>query len=393
MDTKPVKTAVVGCGAISSTYIPNLMHLFSIIELAALCDVRPEAARGQAEAFGVGRVMTPEEVESAGDIELVVNLTGPGAHYDVTKRMLLAGKHVFSEKTIAATVEQGRELAQLAQERNLTLGVAPDTVLGAGLQTARKVLDAGLIGTPTSCVACANRNQMLNSELFPFIRQSAAGAFPYDVGVYYVAALLSLLGPVSSVTGLAAKAPRRPRQVLHNGGDADGWEMPGVDLLAGSLQFESGVLGSVHFDGTSINTEQPLLVIYGTQGILRLGDPNRFDGAVTLVRPEAEPGEIPFTHGFGGRPVEGGVAGAQGHRGVGAAEMAWAIRERRAARCGAAFGLHTLEVLQGLERSAGSHQPWAPASTFTFEPLAAGFYDTTFGGLLRADAESSLRMR
>lgn len=393
MPIQPVKTAIVGCGAISGTYIPNLLNLFSIIDLVALCDLIPAAAEKRAKEFGVARVMTMEEIEASPEIELVVNLTGPDAHYDVIRRMLFAGKHVFTEKTLAANFEQGSELTALAREKGLYLGAAPDTILGAGLQTARKILDAGLIGRPTSCVACANRDHLLNSELFPFIQRSAAGAFAYDVGVYYVAALLSLLGPVKTVFGFSAKAPEHHKEVLFLNAGKDGWQMPGTDLLAGTVAFENGMVGNFHFDGLSINQEQPILTIYGTEGILKLGDPNRFDGSVTLIRPEAEPCVLPFTHGYDGTYLEGCAEAGRGHRGVGAAEMAWAIREKRACRCSADFALHTLELLQAMERSAQEGKPWQMRSHFSIAPLASGYYNTTFGGILRADAENSLRMK
>lgn len=386
----PVKTAIVGCGAVSATYIPNLMHMFSIIELTAVCDIVPQVASDRAEEFSVPAVMKLEELEKSTDIELVINLTGPDAHYEVTKRMLLAGKHVFSEKPLATTYEQGCELVQLAKGKGLLLGVAPDTILGAGMQTARKMLDAGMIGQPTSCVACANRNHALNSELFPFIRRSAAGSFPYDVGIYYLTALLSLLGPVRTVIGFENCISHHKKQILSTDGPDEGWEMPGIDMMAASLKFQNGVLGSIHFNGASINTEQPLLIIYGTQGILQLGDPNRFDGSVTWIRPESEPCKVPFTHGFNGRPLPGNGGSNLGHRGIGAAEMAWAIRQERQPRCSGNLGLHALEVLQGLEYSAKEGKAYHVTSSFTLSPLAAGFYDTTFGAMVRADAELSL---
>ena len=172
-----VKTAVIGCGMISNIYIRNLKHLFWICDLAAVCDINPAAAREKAELYGVERIMTIDEIAESDEIELVVNLTGPAAHYDVIKRMLLAGKHVFTEKMLVTDLAQGREVVALAREKGLYLGVAPDTVLGAGLQTARRAIDSGWIGTVTSCQATINRNQPLNSERFRFLR-GEGGALP-----------------------------------------------------------------------------------------------------------------------------------------------------------------------------------------------------------------------
>lgn len=391
MRIKKVKTAGIGCGVISETYIPNLMNMFQIIDLIAVCDMFPAAAKKRAEEFGISQVLSVDEIEASQEIELVINLTSPDAHYEVNKRMLKAGKHVFSEKTLAATIEEATELTALAKENGCYLGAAPDTVLGAGLQTARKMLDAGMIGKPVSCVALANRNHTLNSELFSFVQRGAAGAFPYDVGVYYIAALLSLLGPVTAVSGEVTADRWHTRQIFYRNVDKTGWELPGVELMTGTLRFASGVLGSVHFNGMSINEEQPMILIYGTEGILKLGDPNRYDGGVTLIRPENDPCVLPFTHGFGGKPIEGCATTGMGCRGLGAAELAWAIREERQPRCSADFALHTLEVLQGLERSGQNGMLSYPGSNFRFDPLPSGYYDYTFHGALRADAEFSLK--
>lgn len=391
MSVKAVNTAVIGCGGISRTYIPNLKEFFSIIEVTAVCDAVKECARKRAEEFGIPQVLTMEEVEQSADIELVINLTSPDAHYEVTKRMLLAGKHVFSEKTIAGTVEQGRELMELSHSRGLYLGTAPDTVLGAGIQTARKILDAGLIGRPVSAAACISRSQGLNSELFPFIQHSASGCFPLDVGVYYVAALLCLLGPVKQVTGYALPAPVHNKRLLNITGDKENWTLPGNNLMSGSLLFENGAAGSIHLDGTSINTDYNILTIYGTEGILKLGAADQFSGAVTLITPENGTCNIPFTHGFAEESVRKADPERLGYRGVGAAEMAWAIREQRPARLSAEFGLHTLEVLRGIETSAREERFYHMTSSFEMKPLPSGFFDTIFGGRAIAGAEGSLR--
>ena len=155
-----------------------------------------------------------------------------------SRRALLAGKHVFTEKLLCFNLEEGKELVRIAKEKNLYLGVAPDTFLGAGLQTARKVLDSGLIGKPTSCVACINRNQALNSEGFRYIRYTG-GSFPYDIGVYYMTALLSLLGPVKKLAGFAAPAPTHQGRMFWNGNYGEEWDLVGNNIQAGSLLFEN----------------------------------------------------------------------------------------------------------------------------------------------------------
>lgn len=215
---RKVSTAVVGCGMISNIYLKNLKNLFSIIDLVAVGNRSRAAAEEKARTYGIDRVMTVDEIAASDEIELVVNLTPAFSHYDVIKKMLLAGKHVWTEKTMTITVDQARELVELADKKGLYLGVAPDTVLGGGLQTARRAIDTDMIGAVTSGVAVINRDQALNSEYFAFLRGDG-GSLPYDVGVYYIGALLSLLGPVKAIRAFGAPAPVHEPEFLYANGD------------------------------------------------------------------------------------------------------------------------------------------------------------------------------
>lgn len=247
---KQVKTAVVGCGMISNIYIKNLQNLFSVIDLVGLCNRSPRAAEEKSAFFGIP-VMTLDEIKADPSIELVVNLTGPTEHYAVVKDLLLAGKHVYTEKMLCLELEQGKELVRLADERGLYLGVAPDTFLGAGLQSARTNIDRGLIGRVTSVRAAINRSQALNSELFGYIRKPGGG-FAYDVGVYYLTALLSLFGPVKKLAAFASEREEHRAQLFYTGRGGETWPIADRNLYTAALQFENGVLGTVHFDGESI---------------------------------------------------------------------------------------------------------------------------------------------
>lgn len=393
MDTvKKVKTAVVGCGMISNIYIKNLKHMFSIIDLVAVCDINPEAAKEKAEAYGVEKIMTLEEIAASEEIELVVNLTGPGAHYSVIKTMLLAGKHVYTEKMLTPTLAESRELLNIAEEKNVRLAVAPDVVLSAGVQTARKVIDSGMIGKITSCVASINRNQSLNSEIFRFLRGNG-GALPYDVGIYYIATLLTLIGPVKAVRGFGAPAPVHNARMLKKAAYGDSWQIPGNNVMVGALEFANGALGSVHFDGNSISEERSVLRIYGTEGILELGDPNTFGLSVKLIKPENGECEIPHTHGYNGTPLVPDPTVfdySYGHRGIGVAELAWAIRRNRPHRLSKEMGYHAQEILCGLDVSCETGDTYYTESVFEISPLKSGYLSTILHGALQVDAELSL---
>ena len=387
---RKVKTAVIGCGRISNIYIRNLKKLFYITDLVAVCDISEEAAAHQAGFFGVDRVMTIDEIADSEEIELVVNLTPPEAHYGIIRRMLLAGKHVFTEKMMTTDLTEAQELVSLARERKLYLGSAPDTILGAGLQSARWYLDSGVIGDITSVQVCINRDQVLNSEMSAIIRQEG-GALPYDVGIYYIGALIMLLGPVASLTASGALAPVHPAEYFFRSEPDEQWQIPGYNILAAALDFESGVIGSVLFDGNTVNCEQHRFAVFGTRGILLLGDPNTFNGSVTLLLPNNEKTVLPFTHGYNGKNMadEPRAFDGYGNRGVGAAEMAWAIRTgRHNNRCSMEYGLHCMEVLLGMDRSAGTGEKITTTARFAIDPLRPGYYSEGARG--RGDAERSL---
>lgn len=394
-EMRKVGTAIVGCGMISNIYIKNFMNMFSIIDLVALCDVNREAAEEKAAQYGVPCVMTLEEILASEEIELVVNLTAPFAHYEVISQALNAGKNVFTEKMLCSDLEQGRELVRLADEKGLYLGVAPDTILCAGMQTMRKMLDAGMIGKATSCLISCNRNQPLNSEKYGFIRH-AGGAFPYDVGVYSIAGILSLLGPVKCLTGIGVPSPRHQGRVISSGNYGKEWELCGNNLVSASLQFENGVVGSVHFNGQSVNDNQQVFMIYGTEGILVLSEPARFNGTVTLIRVGEGRCEIPLTHGYKGAPLYGEPSPFDwgGNRGVGAAELAWSLRlGHRPNRTSKELGLHTMEVLYGVDIASETGRVYQMTTTFDRpRALPSGYLEQEMNGAFRTDAEISLTL-
>ncbi|WP_051656445.1 Gfo/Idh/MocA family protein [Butyrivibrio sp. AE3004] len=388
---KKVKTAVIGCGMISDIYIRNLKELFDIIDLAAIANRSVNGAKEKANIYGIDRVMTIDEVAASQDIELVVNLTPADVHYSIVKQMLEAGKHVYTEKMFTTKLEEAEELMKIADDKNLLIAVAPDTVLGAGIQTARHYLDSGLIGGITSGFVSVNRDQCLMSELFRFLQQEG-GAIPYDAGIYYIGALITLLGSVKRVSGFGAPALIHDKQLLFVKGNPDSWQIPGTNVLCGALEFESGVLVSIHFNGNNVGGEKTRFELFGTRGNMELGDPNRFDGEITISLPENEPVKMPFTHGFNGKNMLGDPKpfDGYGHRGVGVADLAYAIRQGRKNRLSKEYGYHCMEVLLGLDESIKSGKVYELKSRAEVEPLKPGFYSSMFDGTLRADAELSL---
>ncbi len=341
---KPVRTAIIGCGMISKCYLENCVNRFNVLEVAGVSDIVPERSAKRAEEFGV-RQMTNEEILADPSIELVINLTYPVSHYEVTRAALLAGKHVHSEKMIATTFEQGRELFDLAKAKGLYLTAAPDTFLGARLQTARQVLDSGLIGRPLSASIALSRcyrHSEWKEEAEKRFAFCPGGGVLNDVGCYYLTALVSMLGSIERVCGFSATyEPARPFMNPKN--PAYGTMMTYDDCpnnYAGALQFENGVLC-----GLSITSETygggSSFMLYGTQGAMWLDDPNEFGGPLAIqLKGSGEKTLFPLTHAYG-----------ENSRGLGAADLAYAIRNGRPPRCLPEMALHTFEASCGVVKS------------------------------------------
>lgn len=376
-NVKPVKTAIVGCGTISRAYLEAMIHQFKILDVVACCDIKPQKAAETAEKYRL-RALTIEELKNDPSIEIAVNLTIPPAHYDVTKQLLEAGKHVYTEKVLSVELSEAAELVRLADEKGLYLGVAPDTFLGSAIQTARSAVESGMIGDVTSCYCALHRDASLSAE-----RSSLAlvpgGGIGFDVGIYYITALLSILGPVREVSGVMRT---RNRQRKHYSVDRLGepYEMECENLLAGTMDFVSGVVGNFIFDSNSIQIipERPSLVLYGTQGILSMADPNCFGGDVAVV---LKGNHRPFI-------LQQSYAYSEESRGLGVAEMAWSMRSGRKNRANKEMAYHALEVLHGVGISKSSKTVYALKSSFEkMPPIPKGYPGTSY---CDSDAESGI---
>ena len=342
---------IVGIGDISGIYLQNLTKTFKEVYIAGVCDLKPERAEKAAEEykdFNFRVYKDMHELFADPKVEIVLNLTRPYEHHGVTKAALLAGKNVYSEKSLGACLEEGQELYKIAKEKGLTIGGAPDTFLGAGIQTCRKLIDDDMIGTPVAAQAfCLGRGHETWHPDPEFYYKYGAGPM-LDMGPYYVTALVSLLGSVDSVSAMTGKAfnQRTITSEPHNGTVVD------VDVtthLTGALRFESGVIAtlSTSFD-TFPHSDLPYILIFGSKGNLLVPDPNYFEGPVKIKRMRDENyHEIPLLY----------EDYSENSRGLGVADMAKALKTGRKPRCHMDLTLHVLEVLSAFDRSsdAGKH--------------------------------------
>lgn len=355
--TKPVKIAVVGCGAISDAYLNTMMNRFKVLDVVGCCDRNPGKAQAKAQQYGI-KALSIEEILADDSIEMVVNLTAPTAHYAVIKQLLEAGKHVYTEKVLAVELAQAAELVKIADEKQLYLGAAPDTFLGSAVQTARYVVDSGMLGEITSCYCALTRDSEILNRAFPFTTRPGGG-IGFDVGIYYITALLSILGPVKEVSGIVrTRNPEKTDYTLEHFGES--YPIACENLMAGMLQFGCGTTGNLLFDSNSIFIlpEKPQLVLFGTMGVMYMADPNNFGGAIRVIlKGNNEPFSMPSSHAFGDEC-----------RGLGVAEMAWSMRQGRKNRANKEMAYHALEVLHGIVKSSSTGSNQIMQSTFDRTP-------------------------
>lgn len=345
---KPVKVGLIGSGIISWTYLDNMVNRFEAVEVIGCSDLIPERSANRASEFGI-RQMTNQEIYDDPEIQIVVNTTNWGSHVEVIRDALQAGKHVYTEKSLAPSYKEALEIAALAEEKGLRIGCAPDTFLGGGYQTCRKLIDDGYIGIPIYAQAFLARNVWPDGARAR-VRMENGGTLPFDMSAYYTHALIHLLGPVKAVAGFADHYPFELRNP-HNPEQGQRADARGITSLYGVLQFESGVHGSLIVMGESF-METPRLEIYGSEGTLICPDPNYYGGPVRLMRKGGTQFmEIPITHDHVTTNKFEGAKGPWGdsRRGMGVAEMAWAISQGRPHRCSVDIHLHGLELIHGLD--------------------------------------------
>ena len=333
-----MNVGIIGCGNISPAYAKGC-EMFRLLKLKACADLNLEVARGRAEEFKIA-AMTIEDLLADPSIDLVINLTVPKVHAKVSMDILRAGKHVYSEKPLGLDVQEGQAVIALAKEKGLRVGCAPDTFLGAGLQTCRKVIDDGWIGQPVAATAFMLAGGPESWHPNPAFFYQKGGGPMLDMGPYYITALVHLLGPIKAVSAMAtATRSERLATCKEQYGEMLPVEVPTHN--SGSLLFESGVIGTISISFDIVGHTHKPIEIYGTQGSLGVPDPNTFGGPVSLLRSNAEGWkDLPMAYGY-----------HENSRGIGAADMAQAVRSGRPHRAAGSLALHVLEVMCAFETS------------------------------------------
>jgi predicted dehydrogenase len=341
--TKRLAVGVVGCGTVSEPYLQN-MSASPLLKVVACADQVQERAQARAAEFHVPKACTVEELLADPEVDLVVNLTVPSAHVEINLAALAAGKHVYSEKPLATTRDDGSRILEAAEASGLHVVCAPDTVLGAGVQTCLRLLENGEVGEPLAASGFIFNRGPENWHPNPAFFYQPGGGPLLDMGPYYLTTLVCLLGPVRQVTGMTRilYPERTPDKGPRKG---ETFKVSTPTFIAGALEFESGAQATLVTSYGIWGSDLPHMQLYCTNGILGVPDPNTFGGPIRFRSNDDDAGwrDVPlqYSHTGPGRNC----------RGVGVAETALAIREGRRPRLSGELAFHVLDVMLSILES------------------------------------------
>lgn len=344
MSDPPVKIGIVGCGKISAAYL-SIVPQFDVIEVAACADLLVERAQERAAEFGVPKACSVDELLADPEIQIVVNLTIPQAHAEVGVAAIEAGKSVYNEKPLAVSREDGRQMVDLAAAKGVLLGGAPDTFLGGGHQTCRKLIDDGWIGQPVGAVAFMLGRGHESWHPDPAFFYHKGGGPMFDMGPYYLTALVNMLGPVRRVTGSTATTyAERTITSEPKRGEKIQVEVP--THITGIMDFANGAIGTITTSFDVWGGQLPRIEVYGTEGSMNVPDPNGFGGTVQVKRGGGEWKEMPLTHDY-----------IENTRSIGVADMAYALRSGRKHRANGDLTYHVLDLMHAFHDASdqGGH--------------------------------------
>jgi predicted dehydrogenase len=367
--SKLLGVGVIGCGNISAAYF-GLAPLFKGFEIRACADVNMKAAKARAKEFGI-KAQSVGNLLKNPDIDVVVNLTVPAAHYPVSMKILRAGKHVYSEKPLVLSLKEGLALKKLADEKGLKAGCAPDTFLGGAHQLARKAIDDGTVGAITSGSAHVMNFGMEHWHPNPDFFYLPGGGPILDLGPYYVANLINLIGPVKRVVALATM-PQKSRKIVSEPRKGEEVPVKTPTNIHALLEFVNGATVTLSASWDVFAHRHANMELYGSEGSLYVPDPNFFGGEVLATKRDgpAEPLEA-WDHPFGvpnQKHPQGMVAN---YRTAGLADMVIGIQEGRDYRCSLDRTLHGIEIMTGILKSGESGR-FVEMKTTCTRPAALG---------------------
>ena len=370
MATRPFGVGIIGTGVISQTYLENLTS-FPDVAVVAVGDLIPERARAKAEEFGIGAWGTAADVLANPDVDLVVNLTIPAVHVEVSRAAVEAGKHVWTEKPIGLDSDSTRELLALAAQKGVRIGSAPDTLLGPGFQTAKRAIADGVIGTPLfvqTIFQTQGPDAWHPEPAFLF----ANGAGPLlDMGPYYFSALVSLLGPIEAVAARGSR-PQLERTIRTGPRAGETFPVQVPSTVQVLTSFAGGQHGTHLLSFDSALERAGIVEIHGSEGSIVIPDPNMFSGRIAYVTPV---GTITDLDRGGQEWIEIPEQGTVTGRGLGVLDMARAIAADRPHIATGELGYHVLDVMLSAQDAAASGETVRIESTVAPVPLLEDGFD------------------
>ncbi len=331
---------IIGCGNISTAYL-EAGKRFTNLNFAAVADLDVERVRAQAEKFGVSAAESVEAMLADQSVDVVLNLTIPAAHVTVGCAAIDAGKHVYSEKPIALSYEEASRMLGVAEAAGKRVGSAPDTFLGASGQTARRLIDEGVIGEPVAATAFMTSRGMEHWHPNPENFYLPGGGPMLDMGPYYLTSLVNLLGPARRVCGMTRRS-FETRRVTVPGVEERDFPVKTPTHHTGAVEFASGAIATVMMSFDVHSSTLPRIEVYGSEGTLFIPDPNFFGGEVFVQLGEkGEREKVASDHSY-----------EENSRSVGLADMVDAIGKGRAHRCSGELAVHVLEVMLAFEKSS-----------------------------------------
>ncbi|MFZ3581489.1 Gfo/Idh/MocA family protein [Loktanella sp. DJP18] len=365
-----MNVGLIGCGNISTAYL-TLAPTYKNIRFVAISDMNEDVALAKAKEFGL-KARTVSDLLASDDIDIIVNLTIPDAHYDVTKRILDAGKHAYTEKPLVLTLKQAKSLADLSAAKGLRIGSAPDTFLGGAHQQARQIIDDGGIGTVTSGTAHFMGPGMEMWHPNPDFFFKPGGGPVLDMGPYYITNLVQLLGPVKRVAAISSAA-QTSRTITSQPRAGESIPVEVATTIHALLSFESGATITLNVSWDVKKHRHANMELYGAEGALFVPDPNHFGGVLEQADAAGNVTEVPvWDHPFGKINWElDGKNPRANYRTAGLADMAAGIIDNRPHRCGLELAVHVTDVMTSILKSGETGQ-FVDMTTTCERPAALG---------------------
>jgi predicted dehydrogenase len=348
------RVGIVGCGNICGIYLDNLTSVFNKqVKITGVTDLIPERAEKAGEKYKVPYIKETEDLINSADVDIILNLTEPCYHFDIALAAVKAGKHYYGEKPICAKREEAQQVLKIAAEKKVLVGNAPDTFMGAGIETCRKLINEGWIGRPVAATAFMVNHGHEHWHPGPEFYYRDGGGPMFDMGPYYLTALVSLIGPVVRVSGSAKKSfDTRTITSEPLKGKVINVDVP--THIAGVMDFANGAVGTIITSFDVYSHTLPWIEIYGSEGTLRVPDPNTFGGPVYGRRfSEDEWKELPLLEDY-----------RENSRGLGVADMAQAITTGQPHRASGEMAYHVLDVMHGFHDASASGTYYEVKSSF-----------------------------